>query len=107
MNAPANTPISEQFRVVAKKWCEADAAASLLEDTKSAFLAQKISEQGDMPHNRAETTVKSSPEWADYIKTLTDARKQANLLKVQMEYIRMQFSEWQSHNANKRAEMRL
>lgn len=31
-------PISEEFRLVAKKWAEADAAASLLEETKSAVL---------------------------------------------------------------------
>ena len=107
MNAPANLPISEQFRVVAKKWCDADAAARLLEDTKSAVLAQKIATLGDMAHNKAENQVKASQEWADYIQKMTEAKKQANLLKVQMEYLRMKFSEWQSHNANKRAEMRL
>ena len=35
-------PISEEYRIVAKQWVDAEAAASLLEDTKSAVLAQKM-----------------------------------------------------------------
>jgi len=38
---------------------------------------------------------------------MTTARKTAATLKVQLEYIRMRFSEWQSHEATKRAEMKL
>ncbi len=34
-------------------------------------------------------------------------RKNANRKKVQLEYIRMRFSEWNSENANRRAEMKL
>ena len=37
----------------------------------------------------------------------TPARKEANRLKVQLEYIRMQASEYQSAEATKRAEMKL
>ena len=99
--------ISEEFRIIAKKWVEADAAANMLEESKSAVLAKMISAQGDMPVNRAETRVKSSSEWSDYIKSMVDARERASLLKVQLEFIRMRFSEWQSHEANKRAEMKL
>lgn len=103
----SNLPLSEQFRVVAKQWVDADAAANLLEDTKSAVLAERMVALGDMPVSKAETTVKSSPEWRDYIEKTVDARKAANRLKVQMEYIRMKANEWQSENANRRAEMRL
>jgi hypothetical protein len=38
---------------------------------------------------------------------MVEARKQAALLKVQLEYIRMQFSEWKSSEATRRAEMKL
>jgi hypothetical protein len=107
MNDLANTPWSEQFRVVAKQWVELDEAASLLEETKSAVLAQKMNALGDVPVSHAERTVKSSPEWQDYIEKMVRSRTAANLKKVQMEYLRMKFSEWQSDNANKRAEMRL
>ena len=107
MTDHSNMPVSEQFRVTAKHWVELDRAATMLEETKSAVLSQKMNALGDIPVSHAERTVKASPEWSDFIKTMVDARTQANLKKVQMEYLRMKFSEWQSENANKRAEMRL
>jgi hypothetical protein len=107
MNEHINLPWSEQFRIVAKEWVELDRAATMLEETKTLVLSQKIRAQGDIAHNRAEAEVKASPEWLDYVTRLVEARSAANLKKVQMEYLRMKFSEWQSENANKRAEMRL
>lgn len=103
----SNLPLSEQFRIIAKKWVDADAAANILEESKSAFLSRSMAELGDMPVSKAEMTVKASEGWDEYIKTMVEARKKAALLKVQLEYIRMQFSEWQSHAATRRAEMKL
>lgn len=107
MTFPSNVPLSEQFRLIAKKWIDADAAASILEETKSAFLAQRMAEQGDVPVSRAEMAVKASQEWAEYVESMVNARKQAALLKAQLEYIRMQFTEQQSVEATRRAEMKL
>jgi len=103
----SNLPLSEQFRIVAKKWVDADSAASILEESKSAFLSRSMAELGDMPVSKAEMQVKASKAWAEYINEMVEARKAAALLKVQLEYIRMQFSEWQSHAATRRAEMKL
>lgn len=103
----SNLPLSEQFRIIAKKWVDADAAASILEESKSAFLSRMMADMGDMPVSKAEMNVKASKGWSDYIDSMVEARKQAALLKVQLEYIRMQFSEWQSHEATRRAEMKL
>ena len=100
-------PISEEYRVIAKKWVDADSAANMLEETKSAFLNQLMLAQGDMAVSKAEMIVKASPEWKEYVEGMVNARKAVNLLKVQLEYIRMQFYEWQSHNATRRAEMKL
>lgn len=103
----SNLPLSEQFRIIAKKWVEADSAASILEETKSAVLSQRMAALGDMPVSKAEMTVKASPEWSDHVTAMVKAREHASLLKVQLEYIRMKFSEWQSAEATRRAEMRL
>lgn len=103
----SNLPLSEQFRIIAKKWVDADAAANILEESKSAFLSKSMADLGDMPVSKAEMTVKASRHWVDYINEMVEARKKAALLKVQLEYIRMQFSEWQSHEATRRAEMKL
>lgn len=102
-----NMPISEQFRVVAKEWVTLDGAARMLEESKTAVQSQMMRALGDKPAAHAERDVKASPEWADYITKMTEARTQANMKKVQMKYLEMKFSEWQSLNANKRAEMRL
>jgi len=99
--------LSEEFRLVAKEWVEADAAANLLEETKSAVLSQKMAALGDMPVSKAEMNVKASPDWEDHVTKMVKAREAANLLKVKMEWMRMRFSEWQSAEANKRAEMKL
>jgi hypothetical protein len=103
----SNEPLSEQFRIVAKEWVDADAAASLLEEMKTATLSQKMQALGEMPVSKAEMQVKASDEWAAYIDVMTSARKRANLLKMKLEYLRMRFSENQSAEATKRAEMKL
>lgn len=103
----SNEPISEQYRVVAKKWVEAEAAASMLEDTKSAVLSQQMIALGEMPVSKAEMLTKANPEWADHVKKIVEARAAANLLKVQLEYLRMKSGEQSSAEASKRAEMRL
>jgi hypothetical protein len=107
MNANANLPWSEQYRIVSKQWVDADAAASILEDTKSAVMAERVVALGDMAVNKAEATVKASPEWRQHVEAVVNARRAANRLKVQLEYLRMKFNEWQSEAATKRAEMKL
>lgn len=104
-----NLPWSEQYRIVAKQWvdADADAAADILEELKTATLAQLMSELGDMPVSRAEMQVKADNEWQAYVRQMVEARQKANKLKVQLEYLRMKFSEWQSHEATKRTEARL
>jgi hypothetical protein len=103
----SNRPLSEQFRVIAKRWVDADSAANLLEESKSAFLSKMMANLGDMPVSKAEMSIKASAAWSEYIINMVEARKTAALLKVQLEYIRMQFSEWQSDAATRRAEMKL
>lgn len=103
----SNQMFSEQFRLAAKDWVEKENAASLLEETKSAVLAQRMAAYGDVAVNKAERDVKSSPEWMDYITKMVDARGAANLAKVKLEFLRMKHWENQGAEATKRAEMRL
>jgi hypothetical protein len=103
----SNLPLSEQYRVVAKAYVDADSAASLLEETKSAVLARMMLSLGDMPVSRAEMQVKASGDWSEFVTNMVKAREKAAFLKVKLEYIRMKFHEWQSIEASKRAEMRL
>lgn len=106
-DASSNLPLSEVYRITAKEWVEADAAASLLEETKSAVLSQHMKALGDIPVSKAELMVKSTADWHQFLTNMVEARKQANLLKVKLEWVRMRFMEWNSENATRRAEMKL
>lgn len=98
---------SEQFRLTSKRWIEADAAASLLEETKSANLSQMMLSNHADSVSKAEMLAKASPRWTEYIEAMVEARRKANLLKVELEWIRMRFQEQSSAEATARAERRL
>lgn len=102
-----NRPFSEQFAEKGRLWAEKESAASLLEDCKSSVMAQRQAMLGDIAVNKAEQIVKASPDWMEYIERTVAARREANLAKVQMEFLRMKFSEHQSYEANQRTEARL
>jgi hypothetical protein len=59
------------------------------------------------PDNRLTMMVKASEDWVAYVKQMCELRLEANRLKVQLEYIRMRYGEWQAADATARAEMRL
>ena len=103
----SNEYFSEQYRVAGKDWVEKDAAARMLEETKTAVLAQRKAALGDIPDSHAEKQVKASPEWMDFLEKMVDAKTAANLAKIKLEYIRMKNFEWQSANATARAERRM
>ena len=107
MEGDENMPWSEQYRIQGEIWCDAEAGAQILEDSKSAVMAQWQTELGDIPVNRAEQTVKASNRWRDYITDTVNARKAANLAKVRLEAIKMKAMEYQAKEANQRVEMRI
>lgn len=88
-------------------WADAESAASLLEDSKSAVLSQRMAMLGDIAVNKAEMAVKASREWQEHIEKIVAARKHANLLKIRMEFCKMKYHEEQGQEASKRAEMRM
>lgn len=99
-------PFSEQYRIAGEDWADKEAAAQLLEDTKSATLAQWIAELGDIPVNRAENIIKAEDRWTELIEDIVAARKAANLAKVNLKVAEMRYYENQAHQANTRTELR-
>lgn len=107
---PHEWPLSEQYRIQAKKFVEADAAAQLLEETKTAMLqtwAQDIVRDEGVSGAEAERRVRATERWRGHIEAMVEARKKALLLKCQLEYIRMRHWEKQSDAATQRAEMKI
>jgi len=107
----AEKPISEKFRVAAKKWAQADSAAHIMEEMKTTTLEQMktklIAANAGMAENKAERLVKASKEWEAYIRKMCSFRSSANFLRQEVEYQRMRHREWVGANADARAEQRL
>jgi len=103
----SNISWADRYREMGEDWADKEAAAQLLEDSKSAVMAQWQTELGDLPVNRAEQTVKASARWRGYIQDTVNARKAANLAKVRLEATKMKAMEYQAKEANQRTELRI
>ena len=100
-------PQSELYREAAHRWADLDSASRMLEEGKSAVLAQRMAQLGDMPVSKAELTVKSSEFWSKYIKSMVNAKTAANKARIEMEYCKMVAWEQNSREAYERAELRM
>jgi hypothetical protein len=100
-------PVSEQYRLAAQQWVKVDAAARMLEEGKSAYVAQQINKLGDIPHAKADRMVRASPEYADYIKKMVNAKTAANEMKEELAWLKMRHMERTSEEANNRSERKL
>lgn len=104
-------PLSEEFRLTAREYADADAAASLLEELKSTTLEKRksiiIAEQPGLAENKAERFAKTSIEWESYIRQMCASRAQATRLRLKLEWIRMRHREWVGADANARHEAKL
>ncbi len=103
----SNNTVSERYRLAALDWVATDAAARMLDEGKSAYIAQQINKLGDMAHAKAERIVKSSPEYADYIKKMVNAKTAANRQRVECDFLKMRHMERTSEEANARSERKL
>jgi hypothetical protein len=103
----SNLPLSEQYARKGALWVDAEAAASIMEQTKTVVMSQKVKALGDMPSSRAEHIVRATPEWEQFIRDMVEARRMANQYKVDMQVLRMRNSEWIGEDANRRVEAKL
>ena len=102
----SNQPLSEQFRLAAEDWRDKEAAAKLLESTREAWRARKMQIiTGSVA--AAKRDVEASDWYMKYVEEMLKARGEADKAWVGVQFIQMQFQEWQSAEANRRAEMRL
>lgn len=99
--------LAEQYRVTAKQWADAEAAASLLEETKSCVLSELAAQADVASIAGSEREARRSPAFRDHIDAMVAARRQANVKKVHLKYIEMLFYSRQGADADRRAEMRL
>jgi ABC-type uncharacterized transport system auxiliary subunit len=102
---------SENYRIAAKEWVAADAAARLLEENRKIVFSQMmldiIASHDKIPVSRAEMEVYASAQWKEYVKNMVEARTNSNFLRAKMKYVEMQSSERNSAEAAARLERKL
>lgn len=103
----SNEPYSDQWRRAALHANDLEAAASILENTRSAMLSQWKVELGDIADNKADKLVKASPKWMDLNKCMVDARTKANAAQIEADYLKMKYYEHSSDRADERTMAKL
>lgn len=88
-------------------WADADAAATLLEETKSTLLAKLLKEHFDQPAWKAEALAKGDPRYEQHLSEMVTARKVATLAKVRYDGARMMGEFARSAESTRRAELQL
>lgn len=90
---PAEMPIAEQFRIVAKQYSKAHSEWYFMSEFKASMLAKMktdlMAKDGKMPDNHAERIVRSSEDWMTWVREMADLKGKESLLKGQMDYLRM------------------
>ena len=85
-------------------WADADAAASLLEETKKSVMAKLINEsEGSV--NAREYKALADPEYRKHIEGMVTARKVANKCRVRYDSAKVLAEMRRSEESTRRAEM--
>lgn len=78
---------AERFRDAALRWAKSDGRARRLEELKDHDLAKRMKARGDAASlAAAKRDVEASPERADYLTEMVQARTQANREWIEAEY---------------------
>lgn len=92
-----------------KEWAVAEHAASLLEETRKTVRAQYASEAFKEAGSvaKAELTAEADDRYAEHIRAMVAARKEANIAKVNFDAGKIYAELVRTESANTRAEMNL
>ena len=86
-------------------WADKDAAANLLEETKSSILAKLKNESGAKSDAAAETLAKCHPDYQAHLDRMCEARRVANRAKVKYDSAKILAEMRRSEESTRRAEM--
>lgn len=88
-------------------WADADAAASLLEETRKSVLAKCMNDSDATTVAGKEMLALASPEYRKHVEGMVSARKTANRLRVRYDSARVLAELRRSQESTRRAEMNL
>jgi hypothetical protein len=95
--------------VLGEKWADAEAAAQILEESRKSVRAQIAMKEIALgvAVNKSELTAEASNEYGEHIKKMVEARRQANIAKVNYTNAQVWVELKRTEAANRRAETRL
>jgi len=101
--------VYHQMQHLGNKWADAHAEAEMLEEAKKCVLATitlHYIEDGNAK-SAAEVQAYASQEYQDHIKKMVEARRRANLAKIELESIKTHLNLTRTYEATRREEMKL
>lgn len=90
-----------------EEWADADAAASLLEETRKSVLAKLMLEADATTNAAKEMYALADPQYSKYIEGMVSARKVANKARVRYDSSKTLAELRRSEESTRREEMRL
>ena len=90
-----------------ESWADAEAAASLLEETRKSVLAKAMNESPATTVAAKEMYALASPEYREFVSGMVAARKAANKAKVRYDSAKVLAELRRSQESTRRAEMNL
>lgn len=101
--------VYHQMQHLGNKWADAHAEAEMLEEAKKCVLAtitlHYIGDGGTKA--AAEVQAYASQEYQDHIKRMVEARRRANLAKIELESIKTHLNLTRTYEATRREEMKM
>ena len=88
-------------------WCDCNAAADLLEETKGTLLAKIMKEHLMSPAWKAEALSRADMRFEEHLKAMVDARRLANIARVRYDGAKAMGEFIRSAESTRRAEMQM
>jgi len=101
--------IAAELEKLGNTWADHNAAASVLEETKSTLQAKIAKEElaKGAPISKAEILAKADPVFEEHIKAMVEARRLATRAKVRFDTFKIKAELLRSNAATDRAMMQL
>ncbi|OUS46640.1 hypothetical protein BE221DRAFT_145631 [Ostreococcus tauri] len=101
--------VYHQMQHLGQKWADAHAEAEMLEEAKKCVLSTitlHYIEDGNAK-SAAEVHAYASQEYQEHIKKMVEARRRANVAKIELESIKTHLNLTRTYEATRREEMKL
>ena len=99
--------VTERIVELGEEWADQNAAADILEETKTALLSELKTYSMEKSDAAKETEAKANPKFREHLEAMVEARRIANRAKVNYEAAKTWTDLLRTKEANLRAEMKL